>query len=59
MALSLPPQLRQGWYFVSFQIAVDGAAKQHDVVTNGRVEQKSAKKAAFANMTRGKRSPLC
>ncbi len=32
-------------YFVCFQIAVDGAAKQHDVVSNGRVEQKSAKKA--------------
>jgi hypothetical protein len=45
-------------YFVCFQIAVNGAAKQHDVVTNGRAEQKSVKKAAFANMMRGKISPL-
>ncbi len=49
---------RSKGYFVCFQIAVNGAAKQHDVVINGRAEQKSAKKAAFANMTRGKHSPL-
>jgi hypothetical protein len=49
---------RSKGHFVCFQISVDGAAKQHDVVTNGRAEQKSAKKAAFANMTRGKCSPL-
>ncbi len=46
-------------YFVCFQIAVDGTAKQHDVVANGRAERKSAKEAAFANMMKGKLSPLC
>jgi hypothetical protein len=46
-------------YFACFQIAVDGTAKQHDVVVaNGRAERKSAKEAAFAKMTMGKHSPL-
>jgi len=49
---------RSKGYFVCFQIAVDGTAKQHVVVANGRVERRAAKEAAFANMTQGKRSPL-
>jgi len=49
---------RSKGYFVCFQITVDGTAKQHVVVTNGRVERRAAKEAAFANMTQGKRSPL-
>jgi hypothetical protein len=43
---------RSKGYFVCFQIAGDVAAEQHDVVTNGRAERKSAKEAAFANMTK-------
>jgi hypothetical protein len=46
-------------YFVCFQIALNDTAKKHDVVANGRAERKSAKEAAFGNMMKGKRSPLC
>ena len=49
---------RSKGYFVCFQITVNGTAKQHVVVTNGRVERRAAKEAAFANMKQGKRSPL-
>jgi hypothetical protein len=44
---------RSKGYFVCFQITVDGTAKQHVVVTNGRVERSS-----LANTKQGKHSPL-
>jgi hypothetical protein len=44
-------------YFVCFQIPVKGTNASYDILTNGRAESKSAKDAAFAHMTRGKRSP--
>jgi hypothetical protein len=44
-------------YFVCFQIPVKGTNASYDIFTNGRAESKSAKDAAFAHMTRGKRSP--
>ncbi len=43
--------------FVCFQIPFEGTNASYDILTNGRAESKSAKYAAFANMTRGKRSP--
>ena len=48
---------RSKGYFVCFQIPVEGTNASYDILTNGRAESKSAKDAAFANMTRGKRSP--
>jgi hypothetical protein len=48
---------RSKGYFVCFQIPVKGTNASYDILTNGRAESKSAKDAAFANMTRGKRSP--
>ncbi len=44
-------------YFVCFQIPVEGTNASYDILTNVRAESKSAKDAAFAHMTRGKRSP--
>jgi hypothetical protein len=48
---------RSKGYFVCFQIPVEGTNASYDILTNGRAESKSAKDAAFAHMTRGKRSP--
>ena len=48
---------RSKGYFVCFQIPVEGTYASYDILTNGRPESKLAKDAAFANMTRGKRSP--
>ena len=50
---------RSKGYFVCFQIPVEGTNASYDIITNGRAESKSAKDAAFAHMTRGKRAPHC
>ena len=48
---------RSKGYFVCFQIPVECTTASYDILTNGRAESKLAKDAAFANMTKGKRSP--
>jgi len=50
---------RSKGYFVCFQIPVNGSNGSYDIIINGRTEIKSAKDAAFAHMTRGKRAPRC
>jgi hypothetical protein len=44
-------------YFVCFQIPIEGTNVSYDILTNRRAKSKSANDAAFAHMTRGKRSP--
>ncbi len=43
--------------YVCFQIYIEGTHKQHKLRSNGKAASKTAKEAAFKNMTVGKKFP--